>query len=308
MQAVGGVIGITSIMAFFGAIPNPNHPLKKGDDGLTWTSTRRWVDPPAFRVAAFNWTCAGIALMFLGFYAIFFNLEEWAAVKGFGYKDLALLGVTYHNGEDMETPHDGDALRTFIYLAIMNGASTVGRISSGWLADKYGALNVHFTVIFTSSMLVLFFWTFASTVPEALAFVNVFGAISGAVIGLPPATVADIIHNTPGVDHSRMGHWTGMMYTIAAIPALIGPVIAGHLITKFDTYLTVQMWSGTCLFLSSLCLGAAMYCMRRTVAKERKERASSMGFESGAVTATNSRPVTQGGKSDEEKEKDEEKV
>jgi MFS family permease len=117
--------------------------------------------------------------------------------------------------------------------------------------------------MFTSSLLVYILWTLARSVSSALAFVTIFGAVSGAVIGLPPATVANIIHRSPGVDQSRLGQWTGMMYTLAAPFALTGPVIAGHLITKFDSYLTVQLWSGTCLFLASLCQMAAIYCARR---------------------------------------------
>lgn len=45
-----------------------------------------------------------------------------------------------------------------------------------------------------------------------------------------------------------------MMYTLAAIPALIGPVIAGFLIEKFGNYYTVQGWSGACLLVSALCM------------------------------------------------------
>jgi hypothetical protein len=50
-----------------------------------------------------------------------------------------------------------------------------------------------------------------------------------------------------------------MMYSCAAIPALLGPVIAGHLITSYDTYITVQMWSGANLFLSFVCMVVARW-------------------------------------------------
>jgi MFS transporter, MCT family, solute carrier family 16 (monocarboxylic acid transporters), member 10 len=118
--------------------------------------------------------------------------------------------------------------------------------------------------MFASSILIYVWWTLAKDVGSAMGFVVIFGAVSGAVIGLPPSTVANIIHRSPGVDHSRLGQWTGMMYTMAAPFALTGPVIAGYLITKYKTYLTVQMWSGTCLFLASLCLLASIACARRT--------------------------------------------
>jgi hypothetical protein len=71
------------------------------------------------------------------------------------------------------------------------------------------------------------------------------------------------------------------MYTMAAPFALTGPIIAGYLITKYDKYITVQMWSATCLFLASLCLLAAM------ISADRIEKRSSRftGFFSSAVNS-----------------------
>jgi MFS transporter, MCT family, solute carrier family 16 (monocarboxylic acid transporters), member 10 len=112
-------------------------------------------------------------------------------------------------------------------------------------------------------------WLLASTVSSAIAFVVLFGVFSGAVIGLPPASVAWIIQNTHG-DLSKLGQWTGMMYTTAAIPALTGPVIAGHLISEFGTYVTVQAWSGTCLFLAGFCMWMSVMETRR--GRKRAER------------------------------------
>jgi MFS family permease len=251
-RAVQYTATLTSVTALFSAIsaqPNPKHPLNKGDNHK-WLSVRRWIDPPAFKFSPFLWFSASIALMFFGFYAVFFNLEEWAL--------HSQLGRTNERGPpDHQVP-------VFYYLATMNGASTIGRVLSGWLSDKFGALHVHFVVMFISSLLLLAMWTTVNNVAGAFAFVILFGAFSGAVIGMPPATIAHIIQYAPDTDHSRMGHWTGMMYTIAAPFALVGPVIAGHLITRFGmNFLTVQLWSGFCLFLSSMCIAAGMYCMHR---------------------------------------------
>lgn len=45
-----------------------------------------------------------------------------------------------------------------------------------------------------------------------------------------------------------------MMYTVAAVPALVGPIIAGHLVTQYGDFITVQMWSGINLMLSAFCM------------------------------------------------------
>ncbi|QDS71550.1 hypothetical protein FKW77_005522 [Venturia effusa] len=280
VRAVGGLVAGTALISFTCAIPNPAHPLNKESE-YSWGNVRRWIDPNAFKNATFNWFCASIAFMFFGFYAIFFNLEEWA------YNEK--LGVKNSNptiGNDFGRSSEPNAnLRTWMYLSVMNASSTIGRMLSGWLSDKYGALAVHFVVMLVSSILVFVWWTLANSVGAAFGFVVVFGAVSGAVIGLPPATVANIISRSPGVDHSRLGQWTGMMYTIASPFALTGPVIAGHLITKYDNYLTVQMWSATCLFMAALCLLAA------GISADRIEKRSSRltGFFSSAVNSVWSR-------------------
>jgi MFS family permease len=132
-------------------------------------------------------------------------------------------------------------------------------------SDKLGALNMHLGSQFIASLLTLILWTLAGSETDAIAFCVVFGIFSGMVIGLPPASIGNILncsYTAPGTTHyakKKLGHWTGMMYTFAAIPALTGPVIAGHLITQFDTYLTVQMWSGSMLMLSCICMAISRW-------------------------------------------------
>ena len=298
-KAVQATAALTSVTALFSAIsaqPNPAHPLNKGDNNK-WLSARRWVDPPAFKFSPFNWFCAAIALMFFGFYAVFFNLEEWALHNAIGRTEER--GPADHN------------VPVFYYLATMNGASTIGRVLSGWLSDKFGALHVHFVVMLVASLLLLAMWTTVNNVAGAFAFVVLFGAFSGAVIGMPPATIAHIIHHAPDTDHSRMGHWTGMMYTIAAPFALTGPVIAGYLIdaTGFE-FLTVQLWSGFCLFLSSMCIAAGMYCMHRQNMRVQRVRSFARSLfeaESGSIFRRgDSTAVASAYVSDNEKEGDKE--
>ncbi|KAK6353686.1 hypothetical protein TWF696_005648 [Orbilia brochopaga] len=240
VQIVASLIAVTCLISIFLAVPNPNHHFRKPSD---WLATRTWVDTSAFRDPAFCWFTGAICWMFFGFYCVFFNLEEWAAKTGVGYKT---------------TPQPGQrSLRTYWLLAIMNGSSTIGRLSSSYLCDHFGALNVHMFVSLVSSLLCLFLWTFANTLESALAFVIIFGAFSGSVIGLPPASMAAIL----GPDKSqqaKLGQWTGMMYTISSFFALTGPVIASHLVIKFHSFHTVQIWSGLCLFFSACCMGIAI--------------------------------------------------
>lgn len=127
------VIGFTSLLAFFLAVPNPNHRYRKPEK---WCKTSVWIDTNAFRSASFNWFTAAICFVFFGFYAVFFNLEDWAAHNGFAKKDIPPgFGVELGPGGQREV--DNDAIRTFWLTCIMNVSSTAGRIFSGCFAERY---------------------------------------------------------------------------------------------------------------------------------------------------------------------------
>lgn len=143
------------------------------------------------------------------------------------------------------------------------------------LLCRIGALRLHGITTLVSSLLVLILWMLTTTVDVAIAFVVIFGIFSGAVIGLPPASVANVLEVYFG-SQSTLGSWTGIMYMIAAIPALTGPVIAGHLITTYDSYYTVMGWSGACLLFASLCFGIGAWQLRKE-AKSKSRRESNQG-------------------------------
>jgi MCP family monocarboxylic acid transporter-like MFS transporter 10 len=272
VQAVAGLIALTSVFSLIFATPNPEHKHRKPKSYLKLTT---WVDPEAFRNPAFCWFTAAIAFLFFGFYPIFFNLEEvstlslrpyitvltirkWAAVNGYGTRNGSPAPMHF-------TTSSKAPLQTFWLLAILNGASTGGRVFMALCSDRLGPLNLHICVQTISSIFILVLWTLAGSQAAAIGFAVAFGITSGADIGLPPASMANVLagtYNTPDTQHlahAKLGQWVGMMYTIAAIPALTGPIIGGHLVTHFDTYIGVQMWSGACLLISALCMLVARW-------------------------------------------------
>lgn len=250
---------VTCLLAILIARPNPAHTFRKPE---RWARISVWIDTHAFRNHSFAWLCAAISFLFFGFYAVFFNLEEWAADTGIGFRDAP------DGGPVIDEDTKPDAMRAFWLLSIMNATSTIGRLSSAYLCDHFGAMNVHCFVTFVASLLTLILWTLADTVSSAIAFVVVFGIFSGAVIGLPPASVAHILGPDPSAQ-AKLGQWTGMMYSCSAIFALTGPVIAGHLITEFaNDFRTVQLWSGACMFLSACCMAMSIYSKHRAMTNE----------------------------------------
>jgi MFS family permease len=114
--------------------------------------------------------------------------------------------------------------------------------------NSFGALNIHILTTTLPSLLILL-WTLASAI--------LFGSASGAVIGLPPAFVAHILAPRPA-QQAKLSQWTGMVYSYAAVPSLAGPVVVGHLITRYRSHVPVQVWSGVCLMASAGCMVVAL--------------------------------------------------
>lgn len=272
-RCVAGLVTLTSIFSLIFATPNPAHTHPKPQ---SYRALRTWIDTDAFKNKSFIWFTIAVAFLFFGFYPVFFNLEEvssrqsllyhilmlivpqWAAVSGYGTRDGSTSPV--HITQSSSKP-----LQTFWLLTIMNGASTIGRLTMAAFSDKTGPLNMHICSQIISSLLILILWTLAGSTTAAIAFCVFFGMTSGAVIGLPPASVANILgatYNTPETrhtGHAKLGQWTGMMYSFAAIPALVGPIVAGHLVTQYSTYITVQMWAGINLMISAACMLVARW-------------------------------------------------
>jgi MCP family monocarboxylic acid transporter-like MFS transporter 10 len=186
------------------------------------------------------------------------NYEQWAAVSGLGTRGGGQAPII------PSTPTTAP-LQTYFMLMIMNGASTIGRLAFAFFGDYTGALNMHIATQIISSLLIYILWTLAGSTAAAIAFCVFFGMFSGSVIGLPPASIANILNctyterSTAHLAHSKLGQWTGMMYSVAAIPALIGPLVAGHLVTEYSSYITVQLWSAVSLTLSALCMIVARW-------------------------------------------------
>lgn len=181
VRAVAGLVGFTALLSFFLCVPNPAHAVRKPK---TWASVNAWIDPHAFQNPAFNWFTAAIAFVFLGFYPVFFNLEEWAAHFGFGQKDVP----PGFEGVQVAQEVNKDAIRTFWLLCVLNASSTSGRLVSSAISERFGTVRIHSISTLLGSLLLLLLWPFATTLAPALCFVVIFGAISGAIVSVSVST------------------------------------------------------------------------------------------------------------------------
>lgn len=237
------ITAVTSLVAAAFAIPNPERVIRQPK---SWVRTRTYIDGNCFRRIPSLGLVIGIGLMFTGFYAVFFNLEDWAGDTGLGRLDAT------PSTESVQLKNEvaDDAIRTFWLLSIMNACSTIGRVGILFVGNFAGALRTHSVVSFAAALLLLAMWTTATTIEQGLAFVVLYGIVSGADIALPPSSMADILGEDPE-EKAKLGQWTGIMYACSAPFALAGPVIGGLLVGVGGYgYLPLQLWCGFAIMLS----------------------------------------------------------
>lgn len=156
----------------------------------------------AVRTRAFASLYVSTVLMSLALFQVFVFLAEYAEAQGVSKVRAATL------------------------LGVVGGASIVGRVGLGFLADRIGRVRM-FQACFLSMGLSFFLWLPSHSFGPLLVFAVVMGVGYGGFIALSPAVMADLF-GTAG-----MGGVVGLQYTAAGIGGLIGPVAAGRVIDSY---------------------------------------------------------------------------
>ena len=128
-------------------------------------------------------------------------------------------------------------------LAIINAASTFGRIIPGVLADKYGRLNVYsLGGIITG--IVVFCMNSAKTNAALIVYSIIFGFASGTIISGISASFSLCVD-----DVRNIGTYLGMGMSISGLGALIGPPVNGAFVARYGGFVQVSIFSGAmCVF------------------------------------------------------------
>ena len=127
---------------------------------------------------------------------------------------------------------------SFYLLSITSVSSGFGRIASGILGDKLGALNVSAPLTLVCAIMT-YAWPFATTKGSLVAVGVIYGFGSGAYIALLPAPLVAM------GDMHDAGRRTGLAMTGVALGALAGPPISGALIKTPGGFHTVSYYAGT---------------------------------------------------------------
>ena len=122
-------------------------------------------------------------------------------------------------------------------VSIANAGSGLGRISSGFFADKFGPL----TVIAPPSILcaiMTYVWPFVTTKGSFVAIAIIYGFCSGAYVSL------FIIPTVAMGDTDDAGRRTGIVMTVTALGAIAGPPISGAIAQATDGFKAVGYYAG----------------------------------------------------------------
>ena len=126
---------------------------------------------------------------------------------------------------------------------------------------------VHGASCFSAALVVLVLWPLAQEESHALVFCILFGILGGSLFGLPASGVAFIL---PTELADSIGAWTGMMWAMSSIFALIGPPIVGQLV-KLYSIESVAYWTGANLVVAGLLISGAIWLKCREDKKERRK-------------------------------------
>ncbi|EIN07031.1 MFS general substrate transporter [Punctularia strigosozonata HHB-11173 SS5] len=131
----------------------------------------------------------------------------------------------------------------FYLISIANAASAFGRIGSGYMADKIGALNIMIPFTLLAGVLT-YIWPFLHSKSAYIALAIFYGIGSGAFVSLivsPVMLMGEI---------GDVGRRVGLFFTIAAIGALSGPPISGAINNATGNFKPVGVYAGSAVMVA----------------------------------------------------------
>ncbi|KAJ3912664.1 major facilitator superfamily domain-containing protein [Lentinula edodes] len=216
LQLGGFLSKLGFLMLFVLAFPNlllaRRLPPKRISGGML-----NWA---AFKSAPYSAYCASSLVAFLGLYTVLTYIDISASAAGID--------------EDF----------SFYLVSIANAASGFGRLSSGIACDKIGGINFMAPMTLVAAALT-YAWPFATTKADFVVVAIIYGFASGVYVScfLMPIYEMSDVHD--------IGRRTGMIMSIGAIGALLGPPISGAINTNTGGYTAVGYYAGSMIVVAS---------------------------------------------------------
>lgn len=123
-------------------------------------------------------------------------------------------------------------------LAVINAASTFGRVIPGILADKIGRINI-FAFGGIATGITILCMNLPKTNVGLVLYAVVFGFTSGTIMS-GGATAVSVCCPDP----RNMGTYIGMAMGMVSVAVLIGPPVNGALVSHYHSFLQLSIFSG----------------------------------------------------------------
>ncbi|KAL4778691.1 major facilitator superfamily domain-containing protein [Aspergillus varians] len=170
--------------------------------------------PSAFKMPLFVLLVMAMFFMVLGMFIPIFFIPSYAVSRGM------------------------DPTLASYLVAILNGASTFGRIIPGILADKFGRLNV-FGIGGVITGVIMCCMNDAKSNAALIVFSAVFGFWSGTILSGGSAALT-MAPKSP----QDFGTYMGMGIAVCGGAALIGPPISGALVDRYGGFFELSIFGG----------------------------------------------------------------
>ena len=125
--------------------------------------------------------------------------------------------------------HGFSASTGALLIGLVGIGSTIGRFLVGWLADKFGRLNVY-VASFVCVVGTFLIWLVAAELWVLVCFALLFGTAYGGFVALAPALTVDYFgtRSAAGI--------IGAVYSSVGIGTLLGPPFAGYIFDQSGSY------------------------------------------------------------------------
>ena len=195
------------------------------------SSRRKFLDLPAWKEPPFLLYNMGAFCSLLGLYIPFFYIASYVLDENIMSPDLA-----------------------FYIFAVLNAASTFGRILPNLVADKLGPFNILVPCIFATGIL-----TFCLIVAYSTAGIMVimafYGFFSGTLVSLPGTIY---VHLAGPHKRGLVGTRMGMGFAFSGLGILIGTPLSGVIVRKHG-YVATWAFAGSFTLLGAFMTLAARF-------------------------------------------------
>lgn len=137
-------------------------------------------------------------------------------------------------------------------VAIINACAIVFRVLPGFLADKFGRINILIPSLLLSGIFPLALWLSARDTGLTATFMVLWACATGVPVALFPAVIGQLFQNT-----GHIYSYLTFFFIYGGISSLLGPIIGGSFLPpgKVDT---IKGFDKLAIFCGVLCLGSAV--------------------------------------------------